>query len=68
VLICFVLAAPPERVQDMPKRTQEIGYEGAVSPEPLQRFPAGTSAGEVARASLAFAVTLMKKSGIKVAS
>lgn len=52
----------------MPKGTQEIGYEGAVSPEPLQRFPAGTSAGEVARASLASTVTLMKKSGIKVAS
>ncbi len=82
VHICDAKQQRPEDVKDlervMPgegvvnldgflKALRKIGYEGGVSPEPLRRFAVGTSAEEVARASLASSVAVMKKAGIKLA-
>ena len=43
---------------------KQIGYKGYLSPEPLSRFPAGTSADEVAAKTLEATVAVMKKAGI----
>lgn len=73
---------PPEEVLDsqrlMPgegvinldgflKALKQIGFEGYVSPEPLSRFPVGTSADEVAKKMLEATIAVMKKAGIKTA-
>ncbi len=73
---------PPEEVLDsqrlMPgegvinlngflKALKQIGFEGYLSPEPLGRFPVGTSADEVAKKSLEATIAVMKKVGIKAA-
>lgn len=72
----------PEQVQDgqrlMPgegvinlagflRALQQIGYEGNVSPEPLGRFPPGTSVDEVAKKTLEASIAVMKKAAITIA-
>ena len=49
------------------KALKKIGYEGQIQPEPLSRFPAGTSADEVAKQCLAATLAVMKKAGLKPA-
>ena len=73
---------PPEEVRDnlrlLPgegvinldgflKALKKIGYEGQIEPEPLSRFPVGTSPAEVAKKELEATLAVMKKAGIKPA-
>ena len=43
---------------------KQIGYEGHLSPEPLSRFPVGTTPDEVAKKTLEATLAVMKKAGI----
>jgi hypothetical protein len=43
---------------------QKIGYEDAVSPEPLGRIPPGTPPEEGARMGLESTLAVMKKAGV----
>jgi sugar phosphate isomerase/epimerase len=43
---------------------KKVGYEDAVSPEPLGRIPAGTSAEEGARMGLESTRAAMRKAGV----
>jgi sugar phosphate isomerase/epimerase len=46
------------------KSLQRIGYEDAVSPEPLGRLPQGTSAEDGARLGLETTLAVMRKAGV----
>lgn len=74
-------AQPPEEVRDnarlMPgegiidsvgffRALQKIGYEGAISPEPLGRIPADMSPEDGARLGLETTVAVLKKAGVAV--
>lgn len=81
VHLCDSKALPPEQVKDLErvlpgegvvnltgflKALKKIGYDGAVSPEPLRRFAVGTPAAEVARVSRSSSLAVMKKAGIRI--
>ncbi len=58
---------PGEGVIDLAsffKALQKIGYEDAVSPEPLGRIPPGTPPEEGARMGLQSTLAVMKKAGV----
>lgn len=46
------------------KALKQIGYEGHVSPEPLSRFPVGTTPDEVVKKTLEATVAVMRKARI----
>jgi sugar phosphate isomerase/epimerase len=58
---------PGEGIIDLPgffQALQKIGYEDAVSPEPIGRVPPGTSPEDGARMGLESTLTVMRKAGV----